>query len=87
MFHLESGIRGYCRTFPSFFDVANGSYIYSDNGDAYLDCLSGCGSPITANDNEGHRDMILMGFHYWRRDHYRYDWKDSIYDPTNPDHR
>ncbi len=38
-------------------------------------------SPIIAIDGEGYRDMILMGFHYWSRDHYRFDWKDNIYDP------
>lgn len=44
-------------------------------------------SPIVATDGEGHRDMILMGYHYWSRDHYRFDWTDNIYDPTNPEHQ
>lgn len=42
-------------------------------------------SSIMATKSEGHRDMILMGFHYWSRDHYRFDWKDNIYDPADSD--
>lgn len=40
-------------------------------------------SPIEAENGEGHRDMILMGFHFWSRDHYRFDWRDYVYDQSN----
>jgi hypothetical protein len=36
-------------------------------------------SVVPKSGGAGHRDMILMGFHFWSRDHYRYDWKDNIY--------
>ncbi|WP_414470951.1 2OG-Fe dioxygenase family protein [Microvirga sp. M2] len=39
-------------------------------------------SSIVATDGEGHRDMILMGFHFWSRNHYRFDWRDHVYDPN-----
>lgn len=36
-------------------------------------------SVVPENGGTGYRDMILMGFHFWSRDHYRYDWKDNVY--------
>lgn len=43
-------------------------------------------SPVLATAKEGFRDMILMGFHYWSRGHYRADWRESIYDLDNVEH-
>lgn len=45
-------------------------------------------SPISSiNEGEsGYRDMILMGFHKWERDHYRFDWKDNIYSEETREH-
>jgi hypothetical protein len=43
-------------------------------------------SPVIAEDNPAYRDMILMGFHYWRRNHYRADWKESLHDFVKPEH-
>lgn len=79
-------------------DITGGvSYVYeSEDGDPIYETtltpgqaiiiddteLFHMASPITAINGEGHRDMILMGFHYWSRDHYRFDWKDNIYNPN-----
>ncbi|MDH2343603.1 2OG-Fe dioxygenase family protein [Bradyrhizobium sp. SSUT77] len=76
-------------------DVSGGvSYIYDHvDGDPFFETtltpgqailiddesLFHMASPVTATKDEGHRDMILMGFHFWSRNHYRFDWKDHIY--------
>lgn len=43
-------------------------------------------TPIHADEGEGYRDTILMGFHYWSREHYRADWKECIYDANHLEH-
>lgn len=43
-------------------------------------------SPVLATGEHGYRDMILMGFHFWSRGHYRAAWQDSLYDPANKQH-
>ena len=43
-------------------------------------------SPVVATAAEGHRDMILMGFHYWSRGHYRAEWRESLYDEGRVEH-
>ncbi|MCE2932704.1 MAG: 2OG-Fe dioxygenase family protein [Hyphomicrobiales bacterium] len=35
-------------------------------------------TPLIAEEGEGHRDMILMGFHMWSHGKYRGDWKQQI---------
>ncbi len=39
----ESEVRGYCRSFPTTFDRAEGSYLFDTSGKPYLDFLSGAG--------------------------------------------
>ncbi len=34
----------------------------------------------------GYRDMILMGFHKWERNHYRFDWHEHIYSEKTREH-
>jgi len=41
---LESEVRSYCRSFPAVFDYGEGSHLYTDSGDKYLDFLSGAGA-------------------------------------------
>lgn len=41
---LESEVRGYCRSWPVVFDRAQGSYLYAETGDAYLDFFAGAGA-------------------------------------------
>ena len=43
-------------------------------------------SPVVAKGDPAYRDMILMGFHYWRRSHYRADWQVSLHEYVKPEH-
>lgn len=52
---LESEVRSYCRSFPVVFDKAEGSYLYSEDGKAYLDFFDGAGAL-----NYGHNNPYLM---------------------------
>lgn len=47
----ESGARSYCRAFPASFARAQGSELFSAEGDRYIDFLAGCSSL-----NYGHND-------------------------------
>ncbi|MFI6744034.1 diaminobutyrate--2-oxoglutarate transaminase [Nonomuraea sp. NPDC050451] len=45
VFHaLESEVRSYCRTWPTVFDRAQGSWVHDENGRAYLDFFAGAGT-------------------------------------------
>lgn len=50
----ESEVRSYCRSFPATFATATGVEMITDDGDRYLDFLSGCGSL-----NYGHNNLHL----------------------------
>ena len=50
----ESAVRSYCRTWPSVFDRAAGSWLYDENGRAYLDFFAGAGAL-----NYGHNNPVL----------------------------
>lgn len=41
---LESEVRGYCRDWPVVFDRAQGSHLYDEAGNAYLDFFAGAGA-------------------------------------------
>ncbi|WP_052865299.1 diaminobutyrate--2-oxoglutarate transaminase [Streptomyces niger] len=51
---LESEVRSYCRGWPTVFDRAHGSYLYDEQGRAYLDFFAGAGSL-----NYGHNNPVL----------------------------
>ncbi|MDA3628554.1 diaminobutyrate--2-oxoglutarate transaminase [Saccharopolyspora oryzae] len=51
---LESEVRSYCRTWPTVFDRASGSYLYDQDGTAYLDFFAGAGAL-----NYGHNNPVL----------------------------
>ncbi len=51
---MESAVRSYSRHFPVVFERARGSYLYDQNGNAWLDFLSGAGSL-----NYGHNNPLL----------------------------
>lgn len=51
---LESEVRSYCRTWPTVFDRASGSYLYSEDGTPYLDFFAGAGAL-----NYGHNNPLL----------------------------
>ncbi|HWE91862.1 MAG TPA: diaminobutyrate--2-oxoglutarate transaminase [Pseudonocardiaceae bacterium] len=51
---LESEVRGYSRDWPAVFDRATGSWLYDENGRAYLDFFAGAGAL-----NYGHNNPVL----------------------------
>jgi diaminobutyrate-2-oxoglutarate transaminase len=50
----ESAVRSYCRNWPVVFDRAHGSWLYDEEGRAYLDFFSGAGAL-----NYGHNNPVL----------------------------
>src|SRR3546814_290608 len=51
---IESEVQSYARNFPVLFSKAEGSYLYDENGKAYLDFLAGA-----ATLNYGHNNPVL----------------------------
>jgi len=51
---LESTVRSYCRGWPATFDHASGSWLFDENGRAYLDFFAGAGAL-----NYGHNNPVL----------------------------
>lgn len=51
---LESEVRGYCRSFPTLFDRAHGSYLFAADGRRYIDFFAGAGVL-----SYGHNNPIL----------------------------
>ena len=51
---MESEVQSYARSFPVLFNKAQGSYLYDDEGNAYLDFLAGAGTL-----NYGHNNPVL----------------------------
>lgn len=52
---VESEVRSYCRAFPVIFDKAEGSYLYDEDGNEYLDFFAGAGTL-----NYGHNNPYIM---------------------------
>ena len=52
----ESAVRSYCRNWPVVFDRASGSWLYDEDGHAYLDFFCGAGAL-----NYGHNNPVLKG--------------------------
>src|SRR5262249_15088142 len=50
----ESAVRSYCRTWPKVFDRAAGSWLYDEEGGAYLDFFTGASAL-----NYGHNNPVL----------------------------
>ena len=51
---MESSVQSYARSIPKVFTKGKGAYVYDDQGDAFLDFLSGAGSL-----NYGHNHPYL----------------------------
>ncbi|WP_405497345.1 diaminobutyrate--2-oxoglutarate transaminase [Nocardia sp. NBC_00511] len=51
---LESNVRGYCRSWPTVFDTASGSWLRDETGREYLDFFAGAGAL-----NYGHNHPVL----------------------------
>ncbi len=50
----ESRVRSYCRAFPATFHAARGSHLIADDGQSYIDFLSGCS---TLNYGHNHPEL------------------------------
>ncbi|UFS97078.1 diaminobutyrate--2-oxoglutarate transaminase [Nocardia huaxiensis] len=51
---IESNVRGYCRSWPTVFDTAAGSWLRDEDGREYLDFFAGAGAL-----NYGHNNPVL----------------------------
>jgi diaminobutyrate-2-oxoglutarate transaminase len=61
---LESEVRSYCRNWPTVFDRAEGSFMYSEDGREYLDFFSGAGA---LNYGHNHPDLQAALIEYLQR--------------------
>ena len=51
---VESEVRSYCRSWPTVFDTAQGSWLRDEDGKEYLDFFAGAGAL-----NYGHNNPVL----------------------------
>jgi diaminobutyrate-2-oxoglutarate transaminase len=51
---MESEVRGYIRSFPAMFDTAEGSLLYDEQGNRYIDFFAGAGTL-----NYGHNNPLI----------------------------
>ncbi|MEU9410976.1 diaminobutyrate--2-oxoglutarate transaminase [Streptomyces sp. NPDC048281] len=58
---LESEVRSYCRGWPVIFDRAQGSWIYGEDGSAYLDFFAGAGA-LNYGHNHPNLKAALLGY-------------------------
>jgi diaminobutyrate-2-oxoglutarate transaminase len=61
---LESDVQSYARSFPVIFDRAEGAHIYDQEGEAYLDFLSGAGSLNYGHNNPTLRKKLIEYIEY-----------------------
>ena len=57
----ESEVRSYCRSFPVVFERSEGDWLYDDQGNAYLDFLSGAGT-LNYGHNNPHLKIALLQY-------------------------
>jgi len=58
---LESGVRSYCRSFPTVFDTARGARLADTQGRSYVDFFSGAGA-LNYGHNEPHMKRQLIAY-------------------------
>jgi diaminobutyrate-2-oxoglutarate transaminase len=58
---LESEVRGYCRSFPTVFDRAEGYEIFDEDGRRYIDFFSGAGA-LNYGHNHPHLKERLLAY-------------------------
>ena len=56
---LESGVRSYSRTWPATFAKAQGSYMYTEEGDQYLDFFAGAGTLNYGHNNRHLKEVLI----------------------------
>ncbi len=59
--NLESEVRGYCRHFPVVFDRAEGSYLFDERGQRYIDFFAGAGA-LNYGHNHPHLRAALLSY-------------------------
>jgi diaminobutyrate-2-oxoglutarate transaminase len=55
----ESAVRNYCRTWPAVFDRAAGSWLYDEDGRAYLDFFTGASALNYGHNNPALKQALL----------------------------
>jgi diaminobutyrate-2-oxoglutarate transaminase len=55
----ESEVRSYCRKFPVVFAKAKGSFLYDEDGSAYIDFFCGAGSVNYGHNNDFIKDRVV----------------------------
>jgi diaminobutyrate-2-oxoglutarate transaminase len=55
----ESNVRSYCRSFPVVFDKAEGSIIWDESGQKYIDFFAGAGALNYGHNNPEMRDKLI----------------------------
>lgn len=55
----ESNVRSYCRSFPTIFDKAKDSLLYSCDGERYIDFFAGAGALNYGHNNEVIKQSLL----------------------------
>lgn len=55
----ESEVRSYCRSFPTIFEKAKGSYLYDHTGKRYIDFFSGAGAINYGHNNDRMRQALI----------------------------
>jgi diaminobutyrate-2-oxoglutarate transaminase len=56
---MESEVRGYVRSFPAMFDVANGSLLYDEQGTRYIDFFAGAGTLNYGHNNPSITEALI----------------------------
>ena len=56
---LESEVRSYIRSFPVIFDVAEGSFLYDEQGTRYIDFFSGAGTLNYGHNNPQINKVVI----------------------------
>lgn len=56
---LESEVRSYCRTFPTVFAKAQGSYLVNKEGEQYLDFFAGAGTLNYGHNNKEVKKAVI----------------------------
>lgn len=90
--NCESQVRSYCRSFPAIFSKAKDSYLFDDEGSAYIDFFCGAGSLNFGHNNDHiknavvsyiQNDGILMGldFHTQAKERFITAFHDNILVP------
>lgn len=55
----ESEVRSYCRSFPTVFTRAKGSFLYDENGKAYIDFFCGASALNYGHNNDDIKEKII----------------------------